>query len=35
MVAGDWCWFCTGSLRAKEEAQAAIEHVEQIAQSMN
>jgi hypothetical protein len=35
MVTGDWCWFCAGTINAKQEAQAAIEHVEQIALSMN
>lgn len=33
-VAGDWCWFATGNAKARHEALPAIEHVEQLSQTM-
>ncbi|MEI6035111.1 MAG: hypothetical protein WCS65_12640 [Verrucomicrobiae bacterium] len=33
-VAGDRCWFASGTGDAKREAVLAIEHIEQMCQSM-
>ena len=34
-VAENRCWFATGTEKAKQEAVAAIEHIEQMCQSMH
>ena len=34
-VAGDRCWFATGADAAKKDAIAAIEHIEQMCESMH
>ena len=34
-VAGERCWFCSGTGDAKREAVPAIEHVEQMCMSMH
>ena len=33
-VAGDWCWFTSSTRDAKREAVPAIEHIEQMCQSL-
>ena len=34
-VAGNWCWFSSGTGDAKREAVPAIEHIEQMCQTMH
>jgi len=34
-VAGDWCWFSSGTWDAKREAVPAIKHIEKMCQTMH